>query len=198
MIKRAFDILCAVLGLVILAPFMLAIAVWIKLDTPGTMFFRQERVGRSGQSFRIHKFRTMVSCAYENGPAITSSRDPRITRAGKFLRRYKLDELPQLIDVLMGDMSLVGPRPEVPEFVAMYPPRIRDEVLSVRPGITDETSVRFRNESVLLATASDAQKYYVETIMPLKLASYLDYVRTRSFRRDFSILARTAMAIFKN
>jgi len=197
MTKRAFDILCASLGLVLLSPVMGMIALWIKHDTPGDVFFRQERVGRFGRSFRIHKFRTMASGASTLGLPITTSHDTRITRTGKFLRKHKLDELPQLIDVLVGDMSLVGPRPEVPEFVAMYPPQVRDEVLSVRPGITDETSVRFRNEGVLLGSASDARKFYVETIMPLKLASYLDYVRTRSFRRDFSILARTALAIIR-
>lgn len=198
MIKRAFDIACATLGLLLLSPVMAVIAFLIKRDTPGKVFFRQERVGRFGRSFRIHKFRTMVSGAATGGPAITAAHDPRITPAGRFLRKHKLDELPQLIDVLIGDMSLVGPRPEVPEFVAMYPSKVRDEVLSVRPGITDETSVRFRNEDALLANASDARKFYIETILPLKLASYLDYVRTRSFRRDFSILARTALAIIKD
>jgi len=198
MIKRAFDIICAALGLVLLSPVMVVIAFWIKSDTPGEVFFRQERVGRFGRSFRIHKFRTMVSGAAGGGLAITAGHDPRITPAGKFLRQHKLDELPQLIDVLIGDMSLVGPRPEVPEFVAMYPSQVRDEVLSVRPGITDETSVRLRNESELLANAGDAQKFYIETLMPLKLASYLECVRTRSFARDFSILARTALAIIKN
>lgn len=198
MIKRAFDIIFAALGLVLLSPVMAVIAFWIKRDTPGAVFFRQERVGRFGRSFRIHKFRTMVSGAAVGGLAITAAHDSRITPAGKFLRQHKLDELPQLIDVLKGDMSLVGPRPEVPEFVAMYPSKVRDEVLSVRPGMTDETSVRFRDEGVLLAHAGDPRKYYIETIMPLKLASYLDYVRTRSFRRDFAILARTALILIKH
>jgi lipopolysaccharide/colanic/teichoic acid biosynthesis glycosyltransferase len=198
MMKRAFDLVCAALGLVLLLPVMAAIALWIKHDTAGTVFFRQERVGRFGRSFRIHKFRTMISGAAASGLAITAEHDPRITPAGEFLRRHKLDELPQLIDVLKGDMSLVGPRPEVAEFVALYPPEVRDEVLSVRPGITDEASVRFRNEGALLEGADDSRRFYVETIMPLKLASYLDYVRTRSFRGDFSILARTALAIIKD
>ena len=197
MIKRVFDIICAALGLVLLSPVMVVIAFLIKRDTPGEVFFRQERVGRFGRNFRIHKFRTMVSGAAEVGLAITAGQDPRITPVGKFLRQHKLDELPQLIDVLNGDMSLVGPRPEVPEFVALYPSQERDEVLSVRPGITDETSVRFRNESELLANVGDARKFYVETLMPLKLASYLAYVRTRSFSKDFWILARTALAIIK-
>jgi len=197
MIKRAFDIVCSTLGLVLLSPVMAAIAFWIRHDTSGAVFFRQERVGQFGRSFRIHKFRTMVSGAAAGGLAITVAHDPRITPSGRFLRRHKLDELPQLIDVFKGDMSLVGPRPEVPEFVAMYPSEVRDEVLSVRPGITDETSLRFRNESALLANAEDARSYYIETILPLKLASYLDYVRTRSFRGDFSILVRTALTIIK-
>jgi len=198
MIKRAFDIACATLGLVLLSPVMLVIAFWIKRDTPGPVFFRQERIGRYGRGFYIHKFRTMGSGDAARGLTITTAHDPRITTAGKFLRQHKLDELPQLIDVLKGDMSLVGPRPEVPEFVALYPPKLRDEVLSVRPGITDETSLRFRNESELLANADDARKVYIETIMPVKLASYVNYVRTRSFRRDFSILARTALAIIRS
>lgn len=198
MIKRGFDIVCAALGLVLLSPVMAVIAFSIKRDTPGEVLFRQERVGRFGRSFRIHKFRTMVSGAVGAGLAITAGHDPRITRVGKFLRQHKLDELPQLIDVLIGNMSLVGPRPEVPEFVAMYPLQVRDEVLSVRPGITDETSVRLRNESELLANVGDLRKFYIETLMPLKLASYVDYVRTRSFARDFWILARTALAIIKS
>jgi lipopolysaccharide/colanic/teichoic acid biosynthesis glycosyltransferase len=197
MIKRAFDIVCAALGLVLLSPIMAVIAFWIKRDTQGPVFFRQERVGRFGRKFYIHKFRTMVSGDAARGLSITAAHDPRITPAGKFLRQRKLDELPQLIDVFKGDMSLVGPRPEVPEFVALYPSEVRDEVLSVRPGITDETSMRFRHESELLADADDARKFYIETIMPEKLASYVDYVRTRSFRRDFSILARTALTIIK-
>jgi lipopolysaccharide/colanic/teichoic acid biosynthesis glycosyltransferase len=195
MIKRAFDIFCAAIGLALLSPVMAVIAIWIKRDSPGPVFFRQERVGRVGRIFRIHKFRTMLPGAAERGLSITAARDPRITCAGAFLRRHKLDELPQLIDVLVGDMSLVGPRPEVMEFVALYPAAVREEVLSVRPGITDETSLRFRNESELLAAASDPRKYYVEAIMPLKLASYVEYVRTQSFRGDFEILARTVRAI---
>jgi lipopolysaccharide/colanic/teichoic acid biosynthesis glycosyltransferase len=197
MIKRTFDIICAALGLVLLSPVMALIAVWIKSDTAGEVFFRQERVGRFGRIFRIHKFRTMVSGAAARGPAVTAAYDLRITPAGKFLRQHKLDELPQLIDVLAGDMSLVGPRPEVPEFVAMYPSQVREEVLSVRPGITDETSVRLRDESALLADVVDPRKFYIETLLPLKLASYVDYVRTRSFGRDCLILARTARAIIK-
>jgi lipopolysaccharide/colanic/teichoic acid biosynthesis glycosyltransferase len=193
--KRVFDAFCAVVGLALLMPLFAIIACWIKLDSPGPVFFRQERVGRFGVTFQIHKFRTMRTNHSANHLTITVQGDPRITNAGDFLRRYKLDEFPQLINVLKGDMSLVGPRPEVPEFVALYPPQVREEVLSVRPGITDETSVRFKNESELLAVADDPRQYYIETIMPLKLASYLSYVRTQSMSRDFSILARTLRAM---
>jgi lipopolysaccharide/colanic/teichoic acid biosynthesis glycosyltransferase len=196
MIKRAFDALCAAIGLVLLAPVVGAISCWIKLDSQGPVFFRQERVGRFGCIFRIHKFRTMSADPALHGLSITVERDPRITHAGEFLRRHKLDELPQLIDVLKGDMSLVGPRPEVPEFVALYPPDVREEVLSVRPGITDETSVRFRNESELISAAGDPRKFYVESLMPLKLASYLSYVRNRTFAGDFLIVVRTLRALF--
>jgi lipopolysaccharide/colanic/teichoic acid biosynthesis glycosyltransferase len=196
MIKRFFDIACAASGLALLAPFMAVISCWIKLDSPGPAFFRQDRVGRFGHVFRIHKFRTMVSIHSVHGPSITAAKDSRITTAGDFLRRHKLDELPQLIDVLKGDMSLVGPRPELPEFVALYPPDARREILSVRPGVTDDTSIRFRNESELL-DVSDPRKFYIESIMPMKLASYVDYVRTRSFSGDIVILARTLRTILK-
>jgi lipopolysaccharide/colanic/teichoic acid biosynthesis glycosyltransferase len=195
MIKRSFDTVCAAVSLVLLAPVMALIAFWIKLDSSGPAFFRQERVGRLGRIFRIHKFRTMASDTVAGGLTITVAQDPRVTRAGELLRRYKLDELPQLIDVLNGDMSLVGPRPEVPEFVSLYPAEAREEILSVRPGITDETSLRFRNESELLAGAIDPRKFYVERIMPMKITSYIEYVRTRTFCGDCRILARTVRYI---
>lgn len=197
MIKRVFDASCAAIGLVLIVPLMLLIAGWIKLDSSGPVFFRQGRVGRSGRVFRIHKFRTMVVDASALGPAITASEDFRITRAGRYLRRYKLDEVPQLIDVLVGDMSLVGPRPEVPEFVALYPADVREEVLSVRPGITDDTSLRFWSESELLSGDSDPRKAYIEKLLPLKLASYVEYVRARSFGGDIRILVRTVHAFIK-
>lgn len=195
MIKRVFDTIVAAVGLVLFASPMLVIAGWIKLDSAGPVFFRQERVGRFGCRFRIHKFRTMVLDAAAQGPAITTRRDPRVTRAGTFLRHYKLDELPQLIDVLSGDMSLVGPRPEVPEFVAYYPAELREAILSVRPGITDNAAIRFRNESELFDDTGDSREIYIQKIMPLKVASYVEYVRTHSFWGDIVILARTVQTI---
>src|SRR4051794_25699702 len=167
--KRLFDIVLAGFALVLLSPLLLLIALWVKLDSSGPVFFRQERVGRHGVPFRIHKFRTMTHSMVPSGPQITVGADARITQAGQFLRRSKLDELPQLIDVLLGRMSFVGPRPEVPRYVAIYPPQLRDKVLSVRPGITDIASLQFRNESELLAKASDPEREYREVVLPAKL-----------------------------
>ena len=195
MIKRAFDLLASASGLVVLAPLMLLIAVAVKLDSPGPVLFRQERVGRNGRIFRIRKFRTMVRDAPRLGGAITVGRDPRITRVGHVLRRYKLDELPQLIDVLLGDMSLVGPRPEVPKYVALYPPGIRERVLSVRPGLTDNASLAYIDENAQLAGAADPEREYVEKILPEKLRLYVEYVDNRSLALDLSIIGRTAARI---
>jgi len=191
MLKRAFDVVLALLGLALLWPLLLAIAAWIRLDSPGPVFFRQERVGRAGVPFRIHKFRTMRVDAPRLGPEITVGADPRITRAGRFLRRTKLDELPQLLDVLTGTMSFVGPRPEVPRFVAMYPSELRDKVLSVRPGITDLASIEYRDESALLARSADPQRVYVEEIMPAKLQLAARYVDQRSWWGDLCLIGAT-------
>ena len=191
MAKRFFDLLCAVVGLLLLAPLLLGIALWIKLDSRGPVFFRQQRVGRAGVLFRIHKFRTMVADAPMLGAQITVGADPRITRAGRFLRRSKLDELPQLLDVLAGSMSLVGPRPEVPHYVAMYPSSLRAKVLSVRPGITDRASIEFRNEGALLAAAADPEREYVEVVLPAKLRFAVDYVDHATLAYDLRLLART-------
>lgn len=195
MMKRMFDLLASGVGVILIAPVLLLIAIAVKLDSPGPVLFRQERVGRHGTPFRIRKFRTMVQDAPKLGGAITVGRDPRITRVGHWLRRYKLDELPQLIDILVGDMSLVGPRPEVPRYVALYPAGIRERVLSVRPGITDNASLAFIDENAQLAGAEDPEKEYVERILPHKLGLYLDYVDNQSFGRDVSILFRTALRI---
>jgi lipopolysaccharide/colanic/teichoic acid biosynthesis glycosyltransferase len=195
MIKRAFDLLVAAAGLVLIAPLLTLIAIAVKLDSGGPVLFRQERVGRHGEIFRIRKFRSMVQDAPRLGASITVGRDPRITRVGHWLRRYKLDELPQLIDVLVGDMSLVGPRPEVPRYVALYPPEVRERVLSVRPGITDNASLAFIDENAQLAGAADPEKEYTERILPQKLRLYLDYVENQSFARDLAILGRTAARI---
>ena len=194
--KRMFDVAVAACGLVVLAPLVLALAVWIRLDSPGPALFRQERVGRGGKTFRIHKFRTMRDGPIGTGPAITVGADPRITRAGAFLRRHKLDELPQLIDVLRGDMSVVGPRPEVPRYVATYPPALRIKVLSVRPGITDPASLQFRDESALLARAADPEREYREVVLPQKLRLAADYVDTASLGGDLRLIAATLRALW--
>ncbi|MCV2359824.1 sugar transferase [Paucibacter sp. TC2R-5] len=193
--KRLVDVLLSALGLVLLAPLLLAIALWIKLDSPGPVLFRQARVGRRGRLFSIHKFRTMRPDAPSLGPQITIGADPRVTRAGQVLRRSKLDELPQLWDVFRGAMSLVGPRPEVPRYVALYPVDIAELVLSVRPGITDLASIEYRDESRLLAEAADPEACYVEQVMPAKLALAARYVQTRSFSGDLTLLLRTVKAI---
>jgi lipopolysaccharide/colanic/teichoic acid biosynthesis glycosyltransferase len=195
MSKRAFDVVAAAFGLVLLAPLLVAIAVWIRVDSPGPVFYRQQRVGRGGMLFNIFKFRTMVVRA-PDARELTVGRDPRITRAGHFLRHYKLDELPQLLNVLQGTMSLVGPRPEVPRYVACYPPQVRAQVLSVAPGITDWASILYKEESTILGKASDPERAYIETILPTKLDYYLRYVRERSFWLDLRIIWRTMLAIF--
>lgn len=194
MAKRLFDLVFSTFGLVLLSPLLLAIAVWIKLDSPGPVFFRQERVGRYGVPFRIHKFRTMVHGG--QGALITVGADRRITRAGAFLRRAKLDELPQLFDVLKGDMSLVGPRPEVPRYVALYPVSLRDKVLSVRPGITDVASLEYRNESERLAQAADPEREYVNVVMPAKLQLAVQYVDQASLAFDLQLILRTCKLIW--
>ena len=194
--KRVFDVATALLGLVLLAPLFVAVAVWIKLDSPGPVFFRQERIGRGGVPFRIHKFRTMRVGAEMAGPALTVGADPRITRAGAFLRRTKIDELPQLIDVLGGDMSVVGPRPEVPRYVAAYPPELRAKVLSVRPGITDPASLQFRDESTLLAQAADPEREYRDVVLPAKLRLAADYVDSATLGGDLRLIAATVRALW--
>ena len=195
MAKRLFDIVLAALGILLLSPLLMVIAVWIKLDSRGPVFFRQERVGRFGQLFRIHKFRTMVVAAPQLGPQISVRGDARITRAGAVLRRAKLDELPQLIDVLAGTMSLVGPRPEVPRYVALYPAALRDKVLSVRPGITDRASIEYRDEGVLLAAAADPERTYAEVVMPAKLRIAADYVDHATLGCDLRLIALTLKAL---
>ena len=193
--KRLFDFCAALLGLCVLAVPMLGIALAVRLDSPGPVFFRQQRVGRHGRCFLIHKFRTMVAGADRAGLQVTASTDPRITRVGGFLRRWKLDELPQLLDVLAGDMSLVGPRPEVPRYVAHYPAEVRELVLGLRPGITDRASIEFRDEGRLLAEAADPERCYVEEILPRKLAYYVAYAREHSLAGDLAILLDTLAAL---
>lgn len=196
MAKRAFDLVLSAVGLLLLSPLLVVLALWIKLDSPGPVFYRQERVGRYGITFRIHKFRTMVHG--NRGPELTVGADQRITRAGAFLRRTKLDELPQLIDVLRGVMSLVGPRPEVPRYVALYPREVRDKVLSVRPGITDLASLEYRNESERLALAADPEREYIEVVMPAKLQLASHYVDQSSVVFDLQLILRTLRAIWSH
>lgn len=193
MAKRAFDLLVATLALLLLSPLLLAVALVIKLDSPGPVFFRQERVGRHGVLFRIHKFRTMREGAA--GLAITVGADPRITKAGAFLRRTRIDELPQLIDVLQGTMSLVGPRPEVPRYVAFYPPALRARALAVRPGITDPASLDFIDEAALLAAAADPEREYIERILPLKVQRQAEYAERALLATDVAVLLRTVVVL---
>lgn len=189
MAKRLFDLLGATLALLLLLPLLLAAALAIKLDTRGPVFYRQQRVGRHGVPFAIHKFRTMAHGA--GGLPLTVGNDPRITRVGAFLRRTRIDELPQLIDVLQGRMSLVGPRPEVPRFVAHYPPGLRERVLAVRPGITDPASLAWIDEGRLLAGAADPEREYVELILPAKLQRSADYAEHATLWLDLRVLLAT-------
>ena len=189
-LKRLFDLLLACAGLVLLAPAFVVIAIWVGVDSSGPVLFRQERVGRFGRIFTLHKFRTMA-VGGEGGRDITVGNDARVTRVGVFLRRYKLDELPQLWDVVAGHMSLVGPRPELPRYVALYPAAVREEVLSVRPGITDLASIEFRNESEVLGGAVDPEMEYQKVVLPAKLFLAQRYVRERSLSLDFRLIIRT-------
>jgi lipopolysaccharide/colanic/teichoic acid biosynthesis glycosyltransferase len=198
MSKRLFDLVTSLLALLVLAPLFLMVALAIRFDSVGPVLFRQERVGLRGRVFRIHKFRTMVMDAEHRGLQLTAGNDPRITRVGAFLRRHKLDELPQLIDVVRGHMSIVGPRPEVPRYVALYPPDVRDIVLSVRPGITDAASVAHRDEGAQLAGVSNTERLYIDVIMPEKLRMCVEYVRTRSLTGDLLIVARTLAALLRS
>ncbi len=189
MTKRLFDIVCSATGLLLLSPLLLVVALTVKLDSPGPVFFRQERIGRHGVPFCIHKFRTMHAGA--EGLPLTVGADPRITRSGAFLRRTRLDELPQLIDVLRGTMSLVGPRPEVPRYVAHYPPGLRERALAVRPGITDPASLDFIDEAALLARAADPEREYIEVILPAKLRRAAAYAESATLGSDLVVLWRT-------
>ena len=194
--KRTIDILVSGLGLLILSPLMLLLGLAIKLNSRGPALFRQQRIGRKFEPFWIYKFRTMVEGAPARGAAITAGADPRITRVGRVLRKTKLDELPQLWNVLKGDMSLVGPRPEVPKYVEMF----RDDyerILSVRPGITDPASVQFRDESEVLGRSSDPEQTYVREILPQKLALSHEYIERASLAYDLQLIARTLLRILR-
>jgi lipopolysaccharide/colanic/teichoic acid biosynthesis glycosyltransferase len=193
MLKRLFDIAASFFGLLILSPFLIIAGILVKLDSPGPILYRATRVGRYGELFKLLKFRSMVVNADKVGPGVTGADDPRITRMGQFLRRTKLDELPQLINVLRGEMSIVGPRPEDPRYVALYTDEQR-QVLNVRPGITSPASVEFRNEENLL-TGDDWEMHYIEYILPAKLAVDLEYVRRPSIMRDIGIIFSTIRAM---
>ena len=195
-LKRLFDLACSVIGLVVLAPILVLVSLFVWLGDRGPVFFRQERVGRGGRLFRIHKFRTMRVA--NSGSQVTSADDDRITPLGKVLRKTKIDELPQLIDVALGDMSLVGPRPEVPRYVELWGEEARAEILSIRPGITDPAAIAYRNEQDELAAAEDPETHYTQVILPRKVAMYRDYVRNRSFVGDLKVILGTFAAIFRS
>jgi lipopolysaccharide/colanic/teichoic acid biosynthesis glycosyltransferase len=194
--KRVFDCVCAGAGLLVLSPLLIAIAVAIKIDSPGAIFYRGHRVGRASQPFKMLKFRTMVEKADRIGGSSTPDDDPRITRVGKLLRKYKLDELPQLINVVTGEMSLVGPRPQVQWAVDLYTPAER-QVLSVLPGITDYASLYFPNEGEILKASLDPDKDYMEKIHPKKMQLSLKYVEERSLLLDFKIICLTLAAVVR-
>lgn len=193
--KRTFDLFAAALGLLLLAPVLAMVALIIVIDSPGTALFVQDRVGKDGTNFRIIKFRSMTASQNVDSSQLTIGNDRRVTKLGFLLRKWKVDELPQLWNVLIGDMSIVGPRPEVPKYVAYYPSEIRNIVLSVRPGITDPCSLRLSNESNILAKADDPHKYYVETLLPKKLKIYVKYVNEQSFYSDLQIIFQTFFVI---
>ena len=196
-VKRIFDLVFVIPGLLVLSPLFILVSILIKFDSNGPIFFKQERVGKNGQLFLIYKFRTMVVNAQSLGTKITVGKDSRITRTGSFLRKYKLDELPQLINVLAGEMSLVGPRPEVPEYVSYWPKDMYQLILSVPPGITDFASIEFHDENDLLEGVSDPIDKYISEIIPKKLEYYARYVRERSILLDLWLILRTIGVILR-
>jgi len=193
--KRIFDFVLSLAGLIILSPFFIIISILIRKDGKGSIFFKQKRVGKNSKEFLIYKFRTMVPDAERLGTQITIGKDNRITRVGAFLRKYKLDELPQLINVLVGEMSLVGPRPEVPRYVNMYSEEQR-KVLLVRPGITDLASIRYKDENDLLGNVEDPEQFYINTIMPDKLKLNLEYIEKSNIFLDLFIILKTIAKCF--
>jgi len=193
-LKRAFDIAASATGLCVLAPLMCVAAGLVKASSPGPVLFRQQRVGREGIPFELWKFRSMRVDAGV-GPQVTADRDPRVTSVGRVLRKTKLDELPELFNVLKGDLSLVGPRPEVARYVALYPEAEREFLQRYRPGITDPATVRFRNEEEILAKSSDPERAYREQVLPEKLRMYRAYLERASFISDFKVLAQTLWVV---
>lgn len=193
-IKRLFDLVVAVPAMICLSPLFLLIALWIKRDSRGPVFFRQVRVGRHGRQFRIFKFRTMVVDADQRGAQLTVGADQRITRSGQFLRRYKFDELPQFINVLLGEMTLVGPRPEVSRYVAQYNEQER-AILNLTPGITSPASLVYRSESELLAQQTDPEQFYLAEVMPAKIRTDLAYARRATWLSDLGVIAKTVLRV---
>ena len=194
--KRLFDIVASGLGLIVLSPLFLILAIWIKMDSKGPVFYRQVRVGYKNKDFKIFKFRSMRVGADKGSLVTIGGHDPRVTRSGYFIRKYKFDELPQLINVFVGDMSFVGPRPEVRHYVEYWTPE-QMHVLDVLPGITDPASIKFRNENELMEKADDPEKYYIEVIMQEKIKLYLEYVEKHSFLYDFGLILKTFWVIVK-
>ena len=193
---RFFDFVLSLVGLVILAPIFIVLAVWIKIDSMGPVFYKQIRVGQNGKDFGLFKFRSMVVDADKKGLITVGGRDPRITRSGYFIRKYKLDELPQLINVLLGDMSLVGPRPEVRKYVELYTDE-QQKVLSVKPGITDYASIEYMDENEILGKSSDPEKTYIEEIMPEKIKYNMKYINNKSLFEYFKIILLTVLKIVR-
>ena len=192
--KRAFDAVASVLGLVALSPVLVGCALAVKLGSPGPVFFRHTRVGRGGKEFQLIKFRSMTHGV--KGMQVTSSTDARITPVGRVLRKYKLDELPQLLNVLFGDMSLVGPRPEVAKYVELFPVEYAS-ILRVRPGVTDLAAIEYRDEEQLLARAADPERTYVAEVLPAKIRLYFRYIEQQSFTNDLKIILRTVYAVLR-
>ena len=196
MLIRLFDIVLSLLGLLFLLPIFVILAVWIKFDSQGSIFFRQIRVGKDGRDFRIYKFRTMIVNAEKMGIITIGERDPRITNSGYFLRKYKLDELPQLINVLKGEMSFVGPRPEVRKYVEMYNQE-QLKILTVKPGITDYASIEYINEDEILGKSFNPEKTYIEEIMPQKIKYNMKYINNKTVIEYFKIIFLTIIKIIK-
>lgn len=196
-IKRFFDLSVSLFGIIILSPILIMISILIKIDSRGPVFFKQVRVGKDGKHFKIFKFRTMVVDAERKGMQITVGKDPRITRIGHILRKAKLDELPQLFNVFLGEMSFVGPRPEVPRYVEMYN-ESQKNILKVLPGITDLASIEFRNENDILAKSSDPEATYINEIMPKKLDLNAEYIRNLSVIYDIKLILRTILVVLKS
>lgn len=193
---RFFDFILSLVGLVVLAPIFIVLAIWIKIDSKGPVFYKQVRVGRNGIDFGLFKFRSMVVDADKKGLITVGGLDPRITRSGYFIRKYKLDELPQLINVLLGDMSLVGPRPEVRKYVELYTDE-QQKVLSVKPGITDYASIEYMDENEILGKSSDPEKTYIEEIMPEKIKYNMKYIQNKNVSEYFKIIFLTLLKIVR-